>query len=67
MIAAMLAPTPSALNWAQVSRCEPRELKLILGVREFRALSGHASARPSLYRGRDASGNAVTVRVVADA
>ncbi len=44
-----------------------RDLKLILGERDFRALSGSVAVRPSYYRGRDAQGNAITVRVVADA
>lgn len=59
--------TPSALNWAPLDADDARDLKLILSVRDFRSLSGQMAARPSLYRGRDAKGNAVTVRVVADA
>ena len=59
----------SGLHWAPLEANDARvagDLKLILGMRDFRALSGSVAVRPSYYRGRDTQGNAITVRVVAD-
>ncbi len=60
--------TASGLRWARLDAREaiaPRDLKLILGAGEFRQLCG-TQANDGYYRGRDARGNVITVRVVAD-
>ncbi len=57
------------LRWSRVDAADnrvERDLKMILCARDFQALTGARAVTPCYYRGRDRSGNAITVRVVAD-
>ena len=51
------------LRWSRIAVDDVRDLKLIVGQREFRSLSPRAV--PGYYRGSDGR-NSITVRVVAD-
>jgi len=53
------------LNWSRIDTAD-QNLKLIVSTADFRALIG--AIRPAgYYRGCDARGNSVTVRVVSEA
>jgi hypothetical protein len=55
----------ACLRWTRLDTREAaRDLKLILDLQDFRSLFSGA-AETGFYRGLDAAGNAVTVRVVA--
>ncbi len=69
MIASSPLTDTRRLHWSRLEKADAsaeRNLKFILGARDFRALGTCDDSRAGYYRAIDAHGNAVTVRVVAD-
>jgi hypothetical protein len=69
MFAQSQSPQKTSLRWSRVDAADARaerDIKMILSARDFQVLSGSHAVTPCYYRGRDRSGNAITVRVIAD-
>jgi len=56
------------LSWDRVDPVPERELKLILGESDFLRLFGPAgTGSQGYYRGHDANGHSIAIRVIPDA